>query len=529
MKLSLTLNKRLIALIALIAGLLLVLPNMMICQNTDVETKHAPSLQQDFTTTYISKHVNEFPDTFDLSSPIKACITCYYLSINGKNSQWNNVNTIDFKKQKLSADSEVSEKRKSFLLNSIIEESIIYKDTVACVISQTPNKVFSIRWFYFENGNWVNAGEDARPGIEECRTDFTTYAKEKYRWIKQRNLIADVHADTLAFVEYLTAKGQNPKDFVISKLAIYKLVMLGEVHFRKWSYDLYTDIVGDKHFAETTSTIFMEFPSNKQEDISRFMLNDTIDHELLLNIFRDYMVNGWNEKPRYDFIITLWHINKKLPDDRKIKLVFVDTPRVYTEEGIANEKSIGNRDSYMAKMISEFFETYTDKRNTLFIVGAAHVCKSLKSAGAILGNTMPDEVYTVFTHCPRSEEHIDDNTRLIRHGMFDYAFHENGDMPVAFDLRNSPFGKEPFDGLIRRDISGTFQNNYDGYIFLGRLADEPSSEVLYEIYNDDYVKEIDRRWRELYNSDFKEEWNLEDVNAKSVINHIKSVVTGKRW
>ena len=72
----------------------------------------------------------------------------------------------------------------------------------------------------------------------------------------------------------------------------------------------------------------------------------------------------------------------------------------------------------------------------------------------------------------------------------------NGNKPIAFILKDSPWGKEPFDGLF--DVSykcniGSFADNYDGYIFLGQLDTELSYGELYELYSDDFVKEFNRR------------------------------------
>jgi hypothetical protein len=82
-----------------------------------------------------------------------------------------------------------------------------------------------------------------------------------------------------------------------------------------------------------------------------------------------------------------------------------------------------------------------------------------------------------------------------RGGMFDYVFVKNGEKPVAFKLKGSPFGKEIIEEwAYEKDDFGSFENNYDGYIYLGgEPIDKQKEYRLSDIYTEDFVKEIIRR------------------------------------
>ena len=41
--------------------------------------------------------------------------------------------------------------------------------------------------------------------------------------------------------------------------------------------------------------------------------------------------------------------------------------------------------------------------------------------------------------------------------------------------------------------SGTYQDNFDGYLFLCPLNEEPQSEPLLDVFSDQFVAEIQRR------------------------------------
>ena len=88
------------------------------------------------------------------------------------------------------------------------------------------------------------------------------------------------------------------------------------------------------------------------------------------------------------------------------------------------------------------------------------------------------------------------NKLPIRGGVFDAAFELNGNKPIGFKLANSPFGAEPFDGIYEikyKTASGSYQDNFDGYLFLAPLSDEPKAKPLTEIFTDEFVAEMQRR------------------------------------
>ena len=418
----------------------------------------------------------------------------------------------------------VEESERNFYLNTFIKEFITYKDSVACVISLCPDSSYYIRGFNLEYGKWVNVGEDSGNDLASLRRHFEKIAYSGLLRLRKLLAIDQAPSDSLAFLNYLKEYGKDPVEFILDKIENNELVIYGEIHRRKASWDFCDKVVNNKRFAENAGTVFIEFESNKQQDIDKFFMNDTVDKDLLLNIFRDYLDAGWDDKSRFDFLISLWHLNKVLPDSQKIRVIFVDTPRIFTEEGLQNE--IRDRDKYMAEKILGYLDEKSDTRNALFIVGSGHVYRTGKSTGAILARNLTGNMYSVFTHCPRVDDRRIIHER-IRHGMFDYAFYRNDDKPVAFELKNSPFGRESFDGLYL-DGTGKYQDNFDGYIFLGSLDEEKSPEPLLDMYNENFIIEIDRRYK-LRDRDLVNEWGLNELSVKAILDAIKAEYTPLRW
>ena len=481
----------------------------------------------DFRITSVNKKVKEFKDKFDLSSVQASIVTFKYTEALGRNSLYCKLcverNSIYWPLPD-SPDSKMAESEINKILDHVIIETIEYKDSIACAIVQIGENNFSIRWFEYNNQKWLASGEDIFNSQDECRKSFFNNVESSLNNIRREIAISKIPSDTLSFVNYLQNWGQEPSKFILDALMKNKLVIYGEIHHRKISWEFLSSMINNELFPEYTGVIFMEMASNKQNEINQFMESDTLNKELLLDVFRDFMIIGWNDKGMFDFVISVWNLNKNLPADKKIKIIAVDTPREFTEEGLKNE--ITERDGFMANTIIHYFDSTSGKRNALFIVGSAHVCKTMESAGHILAQKYENAVFTIFTHSPRVDNHIIVKER-IRHGVFDYAFLKNGNVPVGFNLKNSPFGKEPFDGLYI-DGSGTYQDSYDGYIFFGDLNNEPIGEVLFELYNESFIKEIDRRYK-LIGFDFMKEWELDSLSTKSLIDKIVSQQGKTKW
>jgi hypothetical protein len=482
----------------------------------------------------INQQVKNFPDEYDLGTPVKSFITLNYAQVNGRIGMLKGISQnrhrYSFPPED-TPDVDVSEEGKLWFLNTTLREVAIYKDSIAIVISQTSDSAIYGRYFALEYDNWVNSGEDIFASIQNGRDHFREGSDDLLKNLRREYDLSREPQDISVFINFLEHNAHEPVSFVMDKLSKHKITMFGEVHFRKISWDFCRSLLIEKEFAAYVGTVFLEFASHMQNDIDLFMKKDTLDTELLLGVFREYILGGWTDKGRYDFVVDLWNLNKTLPENKKVKVVLVDTPRPFstftTREDISINDSKYNRDEYMASTISEYLVDSNDDRNTLFIVGTAHICKSLNSAGKILMDSLlRDDIYSIFTHSPRMDNWVDIPERL-RLEVFDQAFHSYGDKPMAFNLDESPFGKEPFDGLYY-DGSGSYQQNYDGYIFFGSLDNEPYGEILFDIFDDAYIKETERLYN-LQGWNLKRDWDIEVLNLESIIESLLKDYTEKRW
>ncbi len=509
---------------------------------------------RDLKTAKINKQLKDFPDKFDLSTPLNAGVTCAYLIANGTENLWAAVSTERFSQffDSNSPNRNVSEEQKTKYLSDTIQEVIIYKDSIACMIIGNANSGYTYRSFNLEKGKWLNIGEDFGQNIPAIRNKFATVAPSSLSRYHKMNTLKTVSTDTATFLNYIKKEGKEPTTFLLDAFATHKLVIYGEVHRRKISWDLLKNTIKDPQFAKTIGTIFLELPSNQQSEFDRFFATSKLDAEILLNILRSEQIYGWWDKGEYEFLVDLWHLNQTLPKANKIRVVPVDYQPPYhllntPEEWKISWETMTDRNDNMANIIKQTIQSESSNRNHLFIVGYMHAYKSEVptnypehtkkepkfSAGQQLSKHFPKgDIFVIFQHSPV----MSNSGRLygeLRQGLFDTVFAQIGNKPVAFNLQNSPFGKEPFDAdyeLSYDSRTGSFENNFDGYIFFGTLRDEPADYLLYDIFSDKFVDEMKRR-AALTNRSVTDWFDIKEVNKESIIEYFKkrNPEGKKRW
>jgi hypothetical protein len=500
----------------------------------------------------INKQLKDFPDTFNLSTPLYAGITCSYLIVNGKENRWRDASvymTREYLPKSNALDRTIKETTKKRMLNSQIKEVIIYKDSVACMITQIDSASYSIRTLGFEDGKWLNIGEDMRRDMESSRETFSANASNTLDRLRKSIQLKSVTTDTLAFVNYLKKHGVQPKEFLFEVISSHTLVIYGELHRRKISWDFLTSILYDPRFPEKVGTVFVELPSYQQSEFDKFYASKKLDTEILLEIMRSQQIYGWWDRGEYEFLINVWKLNQTLPSKKQIKVVPVDEQLPYktlktAEDFKKSEAELIDRNTNMANLVEKTLQIKTDKRNSLFIVGYGHAYKShvpggsstveepALSAGAQLIQRLSDKnVFVILQHVPMGTN--SGALGFIRHGLFDSVFEKLGNKPVAFRLGGSPFGTEPFDADYEMSFdsrAGKFEDNFDGYIFLNPLKDEASDYILYDIWSDQFVDEMKRR---ATISDFNmNRWlgNEGELTKEKIISIFKEEYEGKkRW
>lgn len=484
--------------------------------------------ENDFKQVPVNRKVKEYSLEIDLSTPLSSYLSREYIMVSGKERLWHEISTyaFDYLFDANVPDKTVSPESQEQILERRITQVLTYKDSVASVISyQEQEGNYYTNFCVLEDGLWRNRGQNyyatEEVAIRESKRILPIFYEELpiVLWVKR------IPTDTKPFVDYLKAQGNEPVKFLLDKLANHKLVIYGEMHRTTASWDLLRRLIKSPHFSQTTGTVFMELPSHMQPVMDQFLNETEIKPELLLDIMREEQPYGWWDKGEFDFLKDLWQVNRSLEPAQRIRVVLADYQIPYSRIQSAIEKDTikeEDRNTHMANVIERHLTNNHDTRNNLFIIGFGHAQRSDEPGGYSTPDGMEPALTVgtqLFHRLPEGEVfitrfhtiNIDNLGRfqaLIRKGFFDRVFAENGNQPVAFDLKDSPFGREPYEDLDAGISASTssFADRFDGYIFLGALPTLPAGEVLHELFTDDFIQEMKRRATYLGTTDREDYW-----------------------
>jgi hypothetical protein len=481
----------------------------------------------------IGKNIQEFKDSVDLSSPLNTGVACIYNVLKNKGDYfWKKISSNGIKYYFNNEQNKSTTNDYLIKTKVRVEAICCYHDSLAYLLENNEEK-YRIWSLVHENDGWKQNGSNngfnnLNENIELINNKMLPndliYIRKYWSFCKQAP-----NVDSL--VDFIRKNGLAPSSYLMNKLKRYRLTIFGEIHHRPWSWNLLNKVIINKNISKKVGVVFMELGCNKQALVDEYMSSESLTRASLVAILQEYMLYGWDYREMIDFIDEIRTINHQNLKN-KIRIVLVDTPRNWPIDEkefpkVVEAESNLNRDDQMASLVLTTLDTLNKNKNALFIVGAAHAAYQLKSASSILRSKLPNgSIFSIYTHSPRIDNFIS-IPEMLRFGSLDFAFNTMKNIPVAFDLKNSIWGYEPFDALYY-DGGGCYEDNFDGYIFLGSLKMEPHTSVLNELYTDQFIIEMERRCK-LLGVNNKNYWQIDSINVNSIINKMKNNLTKFRW
>jgi hypothetical protein len=101
--------------------------------------------------------------------------------------------------------------------------------------------------------------------------------------------------------------------------------------------------------------------------------------------------------------------------------------------------------------------------------------------------------------------------------LFETAFAEMGNKPMAFPLDRGPFGQQPFDADPERLTTDPYSKGYQAFLYLGPLEDEVFSPLIPGFYTDEFVRELDRRCRMMDGRGLEESGKVDRLDGPSFV------------
>lgn len=488
---------------------------VVLCVTISASAAPASNPAADYMEVYpVNKQVRDFPAEEDLSKPETAYVAINRLMASGQQGQWQHLSIKEIAARLPAGNTppkKVSPEDAATWLNATTLEVRIFKGLRAVVIARLTYPDGRVRFdlrslrFDHQQGHWLNAGEGITDSLEEARAIF---ARECARNIGQpaRPKIDNPDAYLSQCVEFLKSQGREPRSAIMDLLARYRVVLMGEIHHRPRYWAFNASLVSDPAFADHVGVIFLELSANDQPHIDRFLAAPELDTQPAIEALRGMMVMGWPDQAMLDFLVTVWKTNKALPANRKIRIVLADMARPWSQIHQPKDMRLFNvdRNRFMADtVLGDLRAHQTDERAALFIVGLGHAMLDLQyfdgtpiaSAGYYLQKELGRaKVTAIFPHTCVMTNVGQVSGRLGR-GLFESAFKALDNKPIAFPLSTGPFSELPFDGFPDEPVANCYKDGYDTYLYLGPLENEVFSPLTEGFYTDEFVKEVDRRYR----------------------------------
>lgn len=287
------------------------------------------------------------------------------------------------------------------------------------------------------------------------------------------------------YVDFIDNCHTSAVDYVIHLFERYDIVILGERDHRDTTqYDLIEQIVSDPRFIDKVGHVMTEVGVyNMTDEIDRLVNSSFVsDKEFEVALWNAYKnldyTPLWENTNFYQYLYSLYRINRNLQTDQKIHISLLDVPFSWRQaEGMTHEQfrtflqMWEQKDLIMANNtlteLYKLFEGSDTRKKALIIFNAPHsytINQGKRNglyAGQIIKERFPGRVVNVMLNW--TKRHSDG---LTQSGKWDAAFAACENKSIGFDLAGTPFGEDSFD-LNPRCLNGKYKYKeiYTGFIF----------------------------------------------------------------
>lgn len=376
----------------------------------------------------------------------------------------------------------------------------------------------------------------------------------------------------IEYLKFIEKVDVSPKEYLLGLYKTHDLVMLCErEHSEMTQYDLILDLIADQYFIDNVGAIFMEIGTCKiEKEIHDFLKKENLSekeiHDHVIEICREASFYSlWNCYNYYKLLYQVYLINQNLSADKKVLIYPCDRyfswDQINTTEECRAFRDIPYlRDSIMARNLIEGFYALKEKntkQKAFIIMNFFHSFTNIywdkektvknRCTGGYLKEEFGDNLVSVLLNerkCSKSP--FTRPSAPVQGGMWDAVFKYNGNKPIGFDLKGSPFGKDYYDmveNMITQVLEETieydlnYQDVFHGFIFYKPFEDLEMRWGIPGIITKDWEEEISRRLsielgKELpidtiynwYNEfDIRKTFNLSNIQAE-IDTHFQTLV-----
>jgi hypothetical protein len=323
------------------------------------------------------------------------------------------------------------------------------------------------------------------------------------------------------YVSYLQSHAQPAVKYVLQLFRTYDLVILAErTHPETTQWEFIYELTSDPEFIAMVGHVFTEYGSVSQQEALEQILSVPGLEEAALNqkcieLLRNFPLwpYGWHNNNIFEYLKKLYHLNGSLPASSRIALYFSDIPWQWegkTPQDYARYWSteIPQRDRIMADHIitrfQEILQSSSSRKKALVIMNTRHAFKTGGNNTAdFLFQAFPNRTANVMLNMTAldwsglSGEYQGTYNRPIHDGLWDAAFWKLGDVPLGFDFKGSPFGRDLFDLHTYFTLSGNlkYEEVFTGMVFYQPLSQHMVASSIPEYYDEPFKQTVLRRAR----------------------------------
>lgn len=254
--------------------------------------------------------------------------------------------------------------------------------------------------------------------------------------------------DLAALTEFLRQQGEPPAEYVISKLASHRVVLLGEHHWLSHDVELVRQLIPLLPDAGVTILAVEMFPAVMQENLDYLVQTEDWDELTALAILR---LAKWPYREYGELIRETWALNQRLSATGRplLRLLGIGPVDEGDWRGALSLRGL-DADSFMARRILDSL----GRGRALVYLGLHHaftryhqpetmldgsVRATIERTGNIIRRELGDRVFMISLHKPWSCGVGDDLVPCLPlDGTIDCAAAPLG-RAVAFDVAASPF------------------------------------------------------------------------------------------
>lgn len=301
------------------------------------------------------------------------------------------------------------------------------------------------------------------------------------------------------YVDFLKKNRQNINDYVMGLFEKYDYVILCErIHQDITQYDMIYDLVTDSRFVDKVGVVFTEIGCAESREAYRTFVetpfpNDTLLEKGLASFLMENQTTHllWPNTNWFTFLKRMYYFNHG--KEKKVEIMFADRNWIDRTE-------LAQRDSVMADNIIKTIESDSLKKS-LIIMNYRHAFFTQGNCGEYVQRRFPGKVANVMINSAKVDFLSLMNKKEIArpdlcNGKWDVAFEQMPTDAFAFDLKDSPFGKDNFDYFVlpwAKENGMQYQDMFNGFIYYKALIDHRTSRGFPHLFDPENIAKLKER------------------------------------